>query len=37
MCDAHQMTDANIADEASWPALVKNLKSNGKLVPTVDH
>jgi len=36
LCDAHQMTDASIADEASWPAWVKNLKANGKLVPTVD-
>lgn len=36
LCDAHQMTDANIADEASWPAWLKNLKANGKLVVTTD-
>lgn len=36
LCDAHQMTDTNIADEASWTAWLKNLKSNGKLVATID-
>ena len=30
------MTDASIADEASWTAWLKNLKSNGKLVATID-
>lgn len=32
LCDAHQMTDANIADKAGWPNWLKNLESNGKLV-----
>ena len=36
LCDAHQMTDASIADEASWPAWLKNLKANGKLVVLTD-